>query len=240
MFFDDPEKIPEIAKKTGFSIFVLDRPLKISNKKTIKTAKSQIINLNFGDKNNIIEVEGTNGKIKVDQIREINDRVKTKALKDQFIIVKNAETMNEAAQNAFLKLLEEPKENYHFVLFVNSLSALLETVLSRGEIYVLKQEHPLDQPLNADEETIKLAKKLISANFHDLIVIANSLTDKKLHKNPREDAKKALSAAIEILYKSYFKTKNPKFLGKLIKLLNCYENIAANGHIKLHLVADLC
>ena len=239
MFFDDPEKIIEIARNTGFSIFVLNQPVKISNKKTIKTAKSQTINLAV-DPKDVLEVKDDRGKIRVDQIREIEDHTKTKATKAQFIIVQNAETMNEAAQNAFLKLLEEPKDNYHFVLFVNSLSSLLETVLSRGEIYVLKQENPLDRPLDTDDETIESAKKLLSANFQDLTRIAAELTDKKHHKNPREDTKKILATAIEILYKSYFKTKNPKFLNKLLKLINCYENIAANGHIKLHLVADLC
>lgn len=240
MFFDDPEKILEIAKNTGFSIFVINQEIKISNKKTIKTAESQAVNINFGDPSNVSEIESDHGKIKVDQIREIEDLTKTKAVKDRFIAVKQAETMNEAAQNAFLKLLEEPKEHYHFVLFTNSISALLETILSRAEIYIMRQENPLDQPLNANEETQKLAKKLISANFQELIGLANELTDKKLHKNPREDAKKVLSTAIEILYKSYFKTKNPKFLKKLAQLIECHKNITANGHIKLHIVADLC
>lgn len=239
MFFDDPEKIPEIAKNTGFSIFVLPEEVKISNKKPIKTAKSQTISVNFKT-TSVIEVEEENGKIRVDQIREITDRVKAKATEDQFIIVKDAEKMNEAAENAFLKLLEEPKDSYHFVFFTKSLSGLLETVLSRAEIYVLRQENPLDQPIRADEATINLARTLISANFNQLVNIATELTDKKRHKNPREDAKNVVKIAIEILYKSYFKTKNPKFLKKIEKFLHLYQNLEGNGHIKLHLVADLC
>ncbi|MBQ3306201.1 hypothetical protein IJH02_02080 [Candidatus Saccharibacteria bacterium] len=239
MFFDDSEKIPELAKGTGFSIFVIEDEIKISNKKVVKTAKNQALSINL-PKEATIEVEEINGKIRVDQIREIEERVKTKATSDQFIVVKNAGNMNEAAENAFLKLLEEPKENYHFVLFTKSPSDLLETVLSRGEIYILKQENPLDRPIMADEGSEELARKLIAADFNRLLAIAAEISDKKLHKNPREDAKKAAQVAIEILYKSYFKTKNPKFLKKLEKFLELYENLDRNGHIKLHLVADLC
>ena len=39
---------------------------------------------------------------------------------------------------------------------------------------------------------------------------------------------------------SYFATKNPAFLKKLPKLLTLHDNLKQNGHIKLHLIADLC
>ena len=55
----------------------------------------------------------------------------------------------------------------------------------------------------------------------------------------RDSTLTALTLALEILEKSYYKTKNKKILDKISRFLTCYENIASNGHIKLHLVADL-
>ena len=49
-----------------------------------------------------------------------------------------------------------------------------------------------------------------------------------------------LGTAIEILYKSYYKTGKDVFIKKLPKFLTAYENIDKNGHVKLHIVADLC
>jgi hypothetical protein len=48
-----------------------------------------------------------------------------------------------------------------------------------------------------------------------------------------------LGVTIEMLYKSYFKTKNQVFVKKIPKFLEAYSNIEKNGHLKLHLVADL-
>ena len=48
-----------------------------------------------------------------------------------------------------------------------------------------------------------------------------------------------LGTTIEMLFKSYFKTEKSVFVEKIPKFLACYEAIERNGHIKLHLVADL-
>ena len=45
--------------------------------------------------------------------------------------------------------------------------------------------------------------------------------------------------AIELAYKTYFLTGNTQFLQKLEKLLTISDNIAANGHVKLQLVAGM-
>ncbi len=218
MFFDDQEKILEIAKNTGFSIFVTD------------TFPS------LPEASNLIIVEPEQDRIRINQIREITELVKTIASSHRFIIVKNAETMNPEAQNAFLKLLEEPKNNYHFVMFTREPSILLATVLSRAQIYFLRQT----KSKSYDQETRDLAKSLITATGQNLVKLAEDLTNKKLHKTPREDAEKITAAAIDLLSNSYFETKNPKFLKKLNQLITLHQNLTRNGHIKLHIIADLC
>lgn len=241
MFFDDYQQIFSIAQKSGFSIFVLPHnqiDVCQSAKKPIKTAAAQAVSLGFPSKSTLV-INPASGSITVDQIRDIIDRVKTHQSNDFFIVLVSAETMNLAAQNAFLKLLEEPSENYHFVLLTKDAAALLPTVLSRGALYFLRQDNPLSQPVLADEETKQLAKRIIAATPRELFLIATEISDKKKHKKPRELALQVTATAIEILYKSYFATNNPKFLKKLPSLIQLHAHLQANCHIKLHLVADL-
>lgn len=49
----------------------------------------------------------------------------------KYVIVRDAGAMNEEAQNAFLKTLEEPRDGVHLILVEASASALLGTVQSR-------------------------------------------------------------------------------------------------------------
>jgi DNA polymerase III gamma/tau subunit len=71
------------------------------------------------------------GSIRIVQIREMVDRVQTTSMSIETIIIDNADTMGAPAQNAFLKLLEEPRPNLRFILTAHSTSHLLPTILSR-------------------------------------------------------------------------------------------------------------
>lgn len=71
--------------------------------------------------------------INVGQIRTLRAEafVKPHMSKRRVFVINTAETMNESAQNAFLKVLEEPPEGVIFILVSLSASELLETVVSR-------------------------------------------------------------------------------------------------------------
>lgn len=226
MFFDDELKIEQIASLSGFSIFVMP---------TIPDTLPKT-----GDKNHLV-VQPIQNSITIEQVREIINQTKVKQTKDFYIFVYNAEKMNEKAENAFLKLLEEPADNYHFVLFTNSASALLPTILSRGDLYIKRIKNPLNTPVDAPEMAKLYAKRIISAKNSDLPNLIKDLSNEKdFKKDARFTSLQITETAIEILYKSYFATKNPAFLKKLPKLLTLYDNLKQNGHIKLHLIADLC
>ena len=225
MFFNNLKDIQNIAEKSGFSIFSVPNPEEIEIKNAFKV------------------IPGKTGKITKEQADEIIDICKLKETKSRFIVVENADAMNESAENAILKLLEEPKENYHIVFLVKEPSALLETVLSRANLYILKRENALKEPINTPENIKLYAKKLISAKDVQLSSIVKEITAEKDYKktgNARPFTLKIVETAIEILYKSYFETKNPEFLKKSPKFLTLYDNLKQNGNIKLHLVADLC
>ncbi|MCX7909706.1 MAG: hypothetical protein N2560_09370 [Ignavibacteria bacterium] len=77
-------------------------------------------------------IEGAN-QIRIAQIRELR---KSLALSNsfpgrKFIVIFNAEDMRVEAQNAFLKTLEEPREDITFFLLTTRRESLLPTILSR-------------------------------------------------------------------------------------------------------------
>lgn len=77
---------------------------------------------------------GTANSFHVDTVRDIiNDAYLQPNESDYKVyILANAECMNASAQNALLKILEEPPEYVVFIMTVSSKSALLSTVLSRS------------------------------------------------------------------------------------------------------------
>lgn len=72
-------------------------------------------------------------EIYVEQVREIIDgaHILPNEAAKKVYAVKDADTMNASAQNALLKLLEEPPEFVALILLCENIDALLETVRSR-------------------------------------------------------------------------------------------------------------
>lgn len=60
--------------------------------------------------------------------------IKPNDLSFKLFILENGEAMNQQAQNAALKILEEPPENTYFFILTESASALLPTVRSRAPV----------------------------------------------------------------------------------------------------------
>lgn len=219
MFFDNLTEIPQIAAKVGCAIFVVPKNTKIEIK------------------NAVLLEPTTKTTISIDQVREVLGQFTTKLLEPQFILINPADKLGEEAENAILKNLEEPKENLHFVLITDQPSKLLPTILSRAALYIWRENRGKITEIIADEKTKTLAKRLLVSKDRELIALAEDLTKKK--DGVREYVLDVLSVAIEMAYKSYFLTSNKAFLSKIPKFLVAYENISKNGHIKLHLVADL-
>lgn len=223
MFFEKTSEIPKIAARTSCSIFVVpeNTPIKLRQALYLRPDESKATR-----------------SISVEQVREFISFSLSKETQDRFFVIAPADAMNEAAQNAFLKTFEEPHAYCHFVLLVSDPAALLPTIRSRAQIFYPKITGILDAAPSAKPKVSEMAKKLISASVNDLPDLALEIS--KTKTQPRQYALDVVATAIEILYKSYFKTKNVKFLVKLPNFLNLYDNLNRNGHIKLHLVADLC
>ncbi|MEG1971920.1 MAG: hypothetical protein RR315_02080, partial [Oscillospiraceae bacterium] len=79
------------------------------------------------------------GSISVEDIRtlKLSAYVIPHESEKRIFIVENSEKLTIAAQNAFLKILEEPPQNVVFILTTSNRGGLLETVLSRVAIFSL-------------------------------------------------------------------------------------------------------
>ncbi len=81
----------------------------------------------------IISPEGKKGIIKIDSIRGLKDRVKYGPSEGKWltVIIKNADRIEAAASNSFLKVLEEPPRNVLFMLISDRDLNLPQTIVSR-------------------------------------------------------------------------------------------------------------
>ena len=219
MYFDDPGLVPKIAASSGCTIFVVPEKVKIESPQAFLLAPDE------------------KSVITIDQVRNLTKHLDTKQAAQQFVIIRPADKLGLDAANAFLKNLEEPGENVHYVLVTDTPSKILPTILSRAALYILRQPDKISSELVADEKIKMLAKRLIAAKPADLPALAEEISKKK--DGVRNYALSILSTGIEMLYKSYFITKKEVFIQKIPKFLAAYEAIEQNGNVKLHLVSDL-
>lgn len=207
------------------------------------------------------------GKIYVKQARELVQKTRTALKKNKVYIIYKASTMNEQAQNAFLKSLEEPNSSTFYILLVNNVHFLLPTVLSRSQILKIT-------PLNNDA-SLKLIPDNIPANIkQQILFVANGnpllinklvndsslisqysahittaksfltastyqklITINKL-KDSREDAIATLDALIKIL-STTIKTPDKQLLALLNNALNARNDLLSNLNVRLTLIHHL-
>ena len=91
-------------------------------------------------------------------------------------ILGNAQSMNESAQNALLKILEEPPEYAIFILTVTNKAAMLETVLSRAVVFTLEG---VDEP-TAEEYILSVNGELDSSDVRNALEAWNGNIGKAL------------------------------------------------------------
>ncbi len=129
----------------------------------------------------IFETDGIKGKSKsftVDAVREIRDDafVIPNESDKKIYILKNGHNMNEQAQNAILKILEEPPSYVYFIIVTESKSTMLETVLSRVQVYSLLS----DEGVITDKEA-SAVKKIVGAilNINELALMEQTAVFQK-------------------------------------------------------------
>ena len=103
--------------------------------------------------------------LKVDTAREIVKHAYTKPSESEqkLFIIENGDTIRQEAQNALLKVIEEPQNAYFIFLCQNSKN-LLSTIRSRCQIFMLSA---MDE-LSENETLVKLARSFREALVSEL------------------------------------------------------------------------
>ena len=83
-----------------------------------------------------IKLEEGKSNIRIDQIRDVMDKIKESSFSGNYkiILIEEAEKMNLAGFNSLLKSLEEPSKKTIFILITDNIGGFPKTVLSRSQV----------------------------------------------------------------------------------------------------------
>ena len=143
-----------------------------------------------------IEPEKDSKSIKIESIRSIREDAYIISNEGgyKFYIITNGELLTVQAQNAFIKILEEPPKNVVFIICTEYLSALISTIRSRCQTFKCLE----DENLNDDVEN--LAKDFVEAILDDDKIKMLSLGAKI--PNDRIFFKRLINIVIKLLIKN--------------------------------------
>ena len=174
------------------------------------------------------KVDLEKGVISVEIMRRLYDETRTKTASSRIIIIDYAERMTHQAQNAFLKLLEEPNEGVYFILVSHSVAKLLPTILSRVEkleiqpVTVDQSKELLDTLQINDAQ--KRAQLLFMATGRPAELIRLCNDDEYFSKRSAmiRDARELLQGSLyqKLLIAQNYKDKRPDALNLLLDASN--------------------
>jgi len=152
------------------------------------------------------EITPQKKQISIDQIREIKRHIwqKPAKAKVKFVAVKDADMLTTEAQNALLKLLEEPPSHAVIVLATQSRQKLLSTIRSRTV-----------------EINTTIPKKRLSENFEfPDSNFGEALTALSQVKNPKEWIDRQIENYYQTLILEISKNNTDKIVAVLTKIEN--------------------
>lgn len=214
------------------------------------------------EKDSTVDLE--KGVISVESIRRLYLQTRTIQSQKMVIVIDYAERMAVTAQNAFLKLLEEPGNNIHFILATHTPSTLLPTVLSRlqhlevkpitndqsnelldelkvtgsqkrTQILYIAEGLPAEISRLATDQAyfdskvtlVRDARDLLQARPYEKLLLAHK------YKESKNEALLLVQTAENIVKKSVYEKPTSRTIKQIESLLYAYQQIQANGNIRL-------
>ena len=211
--------------------------------------------IDFSKEIQVIKIEPTihgtqkTESINVEDIEILQEKVKVKSVKKRCFIFVNAEKMNEAAQNKFLKIFEEPTKNTSFLLLTENKNAFEKTILSRAQILRIPPISTIESILfladglpgeieklsnskkyfNEQIENAEIAKRWFMGSRFDKILII------KILKSDRDKTLKVLEILLKITSQTFAQSPKENAL-KTKEILNAFDRISKNGNVSLILL----
>lgn len=205
----------------------------IGKKLTAYAVASALLNIAIKEGSlhpDFIEIKSDGEQILIEQIRDLKDKLKFQPLngKCRIIIIDQSETMNKNAQNAALKILEEPPAGNYFFLITHAYHEFLPTIISRCRLLQFSPltfsqiESFLKERMNFDPESARLAAGVGEGS------IARALSvNAELIAEVTDDLRGMISnrTASEILEKSEKYGSNKENIDKILYIIHrCYHN----------------
>lgn len=222
----------------------------------------------FGNNADLSIIEPDKNIIKVDAIRNFETEVylkPTMSLKKCFII-NDADMMNESAQNALLKILEEPPLYATIILVASNKEKLLGTIKSRvvemkfltltkEEIKEIVGSEISDEIIEfsrgsvektlslANENYINLANELVKAfETKDFLIINKKIEEIKADKTLKTNISAILESIILVCYKN-LKNNIEKYTYIIEVVDETNKNISRNANVDLaldNMIISIC
>ena len=129
----------------------------------------------------IISLEEDSNSIKINQIREIGEDAHIIPNESDYkiYVINQADHMTVQAQNAFIKILEEPPNYVKFMLICSSATNLLETVRSRCEIFrYYAQEN--DKKNEISDISEQIFRSIINKNKSNILEILSKIPNNRI------------------------------------------------------------
>lgn len=148
-------------------------------------------------------IDKDEGNIVIEDIRQLYEQTRSKQPSAQVYIFDTGErSMTVAAQNAFLKLLEEPREGLYFIIATHHPGQLLPTIMSRSQRLQLlpitnEQTAAFIKTLNITDQTKQSRLAFVGRGLPALL--ARLATDEKAYEKRvmlMSDAKAMLSGTV--------------------------------------------
>lgn len=218
------------------------------------------------EKNEAVDLE--KGIITVDVVRRLYEISRSKGL-SKVIIIDYAERMAQPAQNAFLKLLEEPNQYTRFILLSHNPERLLPTITSRVQSVkvdhisendtedLLDELRVMDQTLRAQYKFVALGlpaevRRLTDQDYFSKRVetvkdartfVSGSSYDRSAiaqkYKDNRQGAILLIDDCLKLLKMNAVNKKDYSYIDSADKLLDARGIILGNGNIRLQLSVAL-
>lgn len=145
----------------------------------------------------LIVIDEGDGEIKVETARNIRDEaaILPNDGDRKVFIIHNADRMNLSAQNALLKVLEEPPRYVFFILLSSQPGVLLQTIRSRCAIYQFEPPHvSADQNPELLEPSRAFLRAMAKGDEYGMLLGANGFA--KLNKAAFQQAMTLLGTAL--------------------------------------------
>ena len=171
-----------------------------------------------------------NGEIEISQIRELRSKLSLKSYSAPFkaAIIDQAHTLNEEAQSAFLKLLEEPKGLTLFILITSYPEMLLSTVLSR-----LERLRFCSSPQKYSGDDIKKISEIRQGDLAERFQYA-----KELSEDP-QNLKKILETWLEYFREELLSDLRQTKTIKILKLLQTTHHLLSTTNVNRRLALEI-